>query len=111
MSKLRPPASSYENPHEAHMSQLHPPDKGYLPPKELPSLLPELASYLSPISEYMASMLPPQTDYSYKEKFKPPTNEYIPPHGQGGSKLKPPSREYLKPFRPSPSTPREFFMW
>ena len=106
MSKLRPPASSYENPHEAHMSQLHPPDKGYLPPKELTSLLPELASYLSPISEYMASMLPPQTDYSYKEKFKPPTNDYIPPHGQGGSKLKPPSREYLKPFRPSASTPR-----
>ena len=113
---MTPPASNYENPLHDHMSKLHPPDKGYLPPKEvagyqfqppdksylppkeLTGLLPELASYLSPISEYMASMLPPQKDYSYEEKFKPPTKGYIAPHG---SKLKPPSREYLTPFRPS----------
>ena len=64
-------------------------------------MLPELASYLSPISEYMASMLPPKVEYAkHQGSIKPPTKDYLAP--AKGSKLQPPSHEYLTPFKPLP---------
>ncbi len=91
-SYMKPPASSYEHGMD-YMTKLNVPDKDYLPPNKLTGFLPELASYLSPISEYMASMLPPKHPYkAYKETMKPPANDYAAPHDNG---------EYLTPFKPS----------
>ena len=100
---MKPPASSYEKPFKDHMTRLNVPNKDYLPPKQLSGFLPELASYLSPISEYMASMIPPKTEYSYKEVQKPHATGYNSPEKVN---LRPPSREYLTPFRPS-SSPKD----
>ena len=73
--KMKPPTSSYEKPVTDYLATMHAPDQGYLPPKPSTGFLPELASYLSPIQEYMASLLPPSKENSYR----PPSSEYLTP--------------------------------
>ena len=83
-TKIHPPSIKYEDPVSDYLASMHAPEKGYLPPKPSPTptptpggFLPELASYLSPIQEYMASLLPPSKENSYAPP--PPSTEYLTP--------------------------------
>ena len=104
--QMKPPSGDYKHPATDYLASIQAPTKGYLPPKPSTGLLPELASYLSPISKYMASMLPPNAEYGkHHGEMKPPSKEYLPPVGYD-AKLKPPSGEYLTPFKPGHKDPK-----
>ena len=104
MSRLGPPAKSYNPPQDEYMEKIKPPHHGYIPPQDdyLKTMKAPKASYNTPSKDYMKKVKPPNQGYvppknDYLKSMKSPSHGYIPPKSDYPKSMKTPSHGYIPP--------------